>query len=64
VIGSRREAIAAHISHARKIVGFRNLLVHDYPAIIAAAVWAIAGHDAPLLRDECAALISELHRAD
>ena len=30
--------VAARISHARKIVGFRNLLVHDYPAIVNEAV--------------------------
>lgn len=26
--------VATRISHARKIVGFRNQLIHDYPAII------------------------------
>jgi len=48
------------ISHARKIVGFRNLLVHDYAAIIDATVWAIAKNDAPVLRDECAVLMEDL----
>ena len=52
------------ISHARKIVALRNLLVHDYPAIIDAAVRAIADRDAPLLHEECTALIDELRRAD
>ena len=56
--------IAARISHARKIVGFRNQLVHDYPAIIDDTVWAIADRDAPILRVECSALIDELRRAD
>ena len=56
--------ITARISHARKIVAFRNLLVHDYPAIIDAAVWAIADRDAPLLHEECTALIDELSRVD
>jgi len=56
--------IAARISHSRKIVAFRNLLVHDYPAIVDAAVWAIADRDAPVLRDESHALIEELRRAD
>ena len=56
--------LAARISHARKIVGFRNQLVHDYPAIIDDAVWAIADRDAPILREECSALIEELRRAD
>jgi uncharacterized protein with HEPN domain len=56
--------LAARISHGRKIVGFRNQLVHDYPAIIVDAVWAIADRDAPILREECNALIDELRRAD
>ena len=56
--------LAARISHARKIVGFRNQLVHDYPAIVDDAVWAIADRDAPILRRECTALIDELRRAD
>lgn len=53
--------LSAKISHARKIVGFRNQLVHDYAAIIDATVWAIADHDAPVLQRECVALIEELH---
>lgn len=43
--------VADRISNARKIVGFRNQLVHDYPAIKDELVWAIAEHDAPVLRD-------------
>ncbi len=34
---------AARITHARMIVGFRNLVVHDYPAIVDSAVWASRG---------------------
>jgi len=55
---------AGRISHARMIVGFRNLLVHDYPAIVDSAVWAIAHTDAPVLKMECLALIEELTAAD
>jgi uncharacterized protein with HEPN domain len=51
---------AARITHAGMIVGFRNLLVHDYPAILDSAVWAIARNDAPVLSAECAGLIREL----
>ena len=40
--------LVARISHTRMIVGFRNQLVHDYPAIIDATVWAIALNEAPL----------------
>lgn len=56
--------LATRISHARKIVGFRNLLAHDYPAIVDEAVWAITDRDVPVLREECSALIEELSRTD
>lgn len=49
--------LAARISHARKIVGFRNQLAHDYAAIADETVWAIASRDVPVLRGECAALL-------
>lgn len=52
------------ITNARKIVSFRNQLVHDYPSIRDETVWAIAEHDAPVLRDECRSLIDEISRAD
>lgn len=55
---------SAKISHAGKIVAFRNLIVHDYSAVIDATVWAIALRDAPILRGECLALMEELGRAD
>ncbi len=52
--------LSARKASARKIVGFRNMLVHDYPAIVDSVVWAIARNDAPLLRADCAALLDEL----
>ena len=45
------------------IVGFRNQLVHDYPAIIDATVWAIAVNEAPVLCRECVSLVDELRGA-
>jgi uncharacterized protein with HEPN domain len=55
--------LSTRITHARMIVGFRNLLIHDYPAIVDSAVWAIARNDAPVLRAECAALFDELRKS-
>lgn len=52
-------ATAARLSHARKIIGFRNRLAHDYAAIDDATVWAIAARDVPVLRRECEALLVE-----
>jgi len=55
--------LSARISHSRMIVGLRNQLVHDYPAVLDPAVWAIAMKDAPVLRDECLELLDELRQA-
>jgi len=64
VLARRDPALAARISHARLIVGFRNRLVHEYPQIDDEAVYAIAQHDAPVLRAECAALVEQVGDAD
>ena len=56
-------ALAERVSHAAMIVGFRNQLTHDYPSIDDEIVWGIAAHDAPVLRNECSALIEELRGA-
>lgn len=57
-------SLAARISNMRMIVGLRNLLTHDYPAIRNATVWATALRDAPVLHDQCQALLDELGEAD
>jgi len=64
VLSRRDPALAARISHARLIVGFRNRLVHEYPQIDDEAVYAIARRDAPTLRAECAALLEQVGDAD
>jgi uncharacterized protein with HEPN domain len=64
VLSRRDPALAARISHARLIVGFRNRLVHEYPQIDDEAVYSIARRDAPVLRAECAALHDEVGDAD
>ena len=56
-------ALAARISPARLIVGFRNRLVHEYPQIDDEAVYSIAQHDAPVLRAECAVLLEQAEDA-
>ena len=64
VLSHRDPTLAARISHARLIVGFRNRLVHEYPQIDDDAVYSIAQRDAPVLRAECAALLQEVGDAD
>jgi uncharacterized protein with HEPN domain len=51
--------LAGRISHARRIVDFRNQLAHDYAAVNHAVVWAIATDEVPVLRAECEALMAE-----
>lgn len=63
-LGRSDSALAAAISHARLIVGFRNRLVHEYPQIDDEAVYSIAQHDAPVLRAECEALLGQVGDAD
>jgi uncharacterized protein with HEPN domain len=45
------------ITHARRIVDFRNQLTHEYPTVDNSLVWAIIEHDVPLLRKESMALM-------
>lgn len=45
------------ITHARRIVDFRNQLTHEYPTVDDAIVWAIVETDVPVLQRECATLL-------
>lgn len=63
-LGRLAPQLAAGVSHARLIVGFRNQLAHDYASIDDETVLAIAQHDVPVLRKECAALLESLRDAD
>jgi uncharacterized protein with HEPN domain len=59
-----RPEIATDISNSRMIVGFRNLLAHDYAAVDDETVLGFATDDLPLLRRECAELLRRLQGAD
>lgn len=63
VAAMRREApeLVEGISHAHLIVGFRNVLTHDYAAVDDETVFELARTDLPDLRRECEILLS---RAD
>jgi uncharacterized protein with HEPN domain len=50
----------AQITHARRIVDFRNRLAHEYSDVDDSVVWLIAEHDVPVLRAECATLLESL----
>lgn len=40
------------LENARKIVGFRNRLIHTYDAVDSSMIWAIIKKHLPLLKDE------------
>ena len=54
-----RPDVSVRISHARRIVDFRNQLTHNYAAIDDAVVWSIATSEVPVLREECRVLLAE-----
>ena len=60
VAGLRRVApeLAANITDARVIVGFRNVLTHEYAAVDDDAVYGVATEDLTTLRRECASLLA------
>jgi uncharacterized protein with HEPN domain len=62
-IGRVAPDLSAEISHARMIVGFRNLLTHDYAAVDDETVLGVAESELPVLRRECAKLLERLGEA-
>ena len=52
------------ISHARMVVGFRNVLTHDYAAVDDETVFAVTRDDIPVLRSECVTLLEQVERVD
>lgn len=57
-------SLAARIEHAGRIIGFRNLLAHDYPSVNHAVVWVIATDEVPALLAQCRALLVEVGGRD
>lgn len=56
--------LVSGISHTRMVVGFRNVLTHDYAAVDDETVFGVAAEDIPVLRSECAALLKRVEEAD
>jgi len=44
--------LATSITESRRIVNFRNVMVHGYAQIVADTVWGVVETGLPLLRDE------------
>ncbi len=54
------QALAARIPELRRVIAFRNVLIHGYDRIDNAGVWRIVEADLPLLRRHAADLLVEL----
>jgi len=63
ILGELEPAVFSRIAQARKVVDFRNQLTHGYMTVNDKLVWAYAVRNAPLLHDECAALLAEMDAA-
>ncbi|NPV58908.1 MAG: DUF86 domain-containing protein [Actinobacteria bacterium] len=53
------ETLAKRISDYRRIISFRNILIHGYMEVDHRIVWDIAESKLPTLRSEVAALLDE-----
>ncbi len=60
VLGRVSPNLLARIPNARLVIGFRNLLAHDYAAVDDETVFATAAEDLPELRQACSELLREL----
>ncbi len=52
-------ATAAQVADARRIIDFRNVLVHGYAGIVPSVVWDAISVGLPVLRAEVEALLGE-----
>ncbi len=57
VLGRRDPDVFQRISNARLIIGLRNILTHDYPAVDDETLYGVARSDLPVLQRECAELL-------
>ncbi len=60
ILGRVAPHVYEQITEARLIVGFRNVLTHDYAAVDDESVFAAAQTDLQQLKAECAELLENL----
>ena len=58
------EATASLISEYRRIIGFRNILIHGYAEINSRLVWGVLETKLPIVRKEAEALLSEEEKGE
>lgn len=58
-LARRDEELAARITNYRRVIAFRNILIHGYSAVDDGLVWDVVETNLPLLRHEVEGLISD-----
>jgi len=58
-LDERDHATASRITDCRRIIGFRNVLIHGYSIVNHERVWRIVREDLPKLLAEVEALLAE-----
>lgn len=53
-------ALASQIPETRRIISFRNILIHGYDAIEEPVVWKIVQQDLPILKQQVDAMLASL----
>ena len=51
--------VAGRVTDHRRIIAFRNILIHGYAEVDDRLVWGVLARNLPLLRREVAALLAE-----
>ncbi len=53
--------LANRVSHYKRIISFRNILIHGYDIVENAVVWDIVTKDLPLLHSQVVKLLGNVH---
>jgi uncharacterized protein with HEPN domain len=53
--------VANQVSHNKRIISFRNILIHGYDVVEDAVVWDIVAKDLPLLNSQIVKLLGKSH---
>jgi len=56
--------LAERIPNYRRVIGFRNLLIHGYDRVDASVVWRVIEQDLPSLRVQISALLADVGDAN
>ena len=55
--------LAGAVTHCRRIIAFRNRLIHGYAAVLNDVVWGVVEADLPTLRAEVTRLLEDQEQA-